>query len=424
MSKVPNTKKHISQNRGPADSAAFNTESEDVYNDLVYLYNKANELDSDISEGYSAVVKDIRAIGQEITTLETQLAALSNSITPKTVYLTGSEMRDEDRFNASVYNVPLANRLTYDNRYNIYSLPKNSGSSISRLTFYDTDGARAIPPSLEMVVIADTTSSDKNDTNVRSSQPFEAVLGSPGKVWERNVSAVNDSTAAEMDLLFTLPADLTSTEYANVVNLIPFPMFGVDLMAVYYTTDAYPDLSLTGSVWTPLNKNATYNGNTAAVGFVPPGAWNGDEILNAGPLSFVFPSEKVTAMRLTLRQRNPYNLTEDIIYPKFLYSYGLSYLDVRYEKFDATGKAIFELIPKVGDTISSISSVTPYIYNVTQAGLTDVFSYRVIWETFPDSGVYTTTPVPLSQKVFLEVTLQKDDQGNLPALNGFKVVYA
>ncbi len=422
--KTPNTKKHVVQQRGRQDSETYNQNSEDIYQDLVYLFNKANELNSDIDEGYSAITKDIRSIGIEISTLEATLASLNSSVAPKTVFLTGPEMRDDDRFEGTAYAIPAANRLTYDNRFNTYSLPKNANSSISRLAFYDSDGNKAIPPSLEMVVVPDASSSDKGDSYVRTSQPFEAVLGSPGKVWERNVSTLNDSTPAEMDLFFTLPADLTSTEYANAINLVPFPMFGVDILAIYYTTEAYPDLSTTGSVWTPLNKDAIYNGNPSAVGYVPPGAWSGDEILNAGPLSFVFPPEKITAMRITIRQRNPYNLTEDIVYPKFLYSYGLSYLDVRYEKFDASGKAIFMLTPKVGDTISSITSVQPYIYNTTQAGLPDVFSYRVLWETFLDSGVFTTTPVPLSSRVFLETTLTKDAAGNLPVLTGFQVVYS
>lgn len=419
MSKIPNTKKPVVQQRGREDSETYNQNSEDVYQDMTYLFNKSQELKSDIEEGYSAITKDIRAIGQEIAVVETALLALQNNITAKTVFLTGSEMRDEARFDNTAFAIPAANRLTYDSRFDTYSLPKNATSSISRLAFYDSDGNKSIPPSLEMVVVPDATSSDKGDSNVRTSQPFEAVLDEPGKVWERNVTAATNATAARMNLFFSLPADLTSTEYANVVNLIPFPMFGTDITAIYYTTEAYPDLSIAGTTWIPLNKNVTYNGNAAAVGFIPPGAWAGDEILNSGPLSFVFPVEKITAMRITIRQRNPYSLNA-----QFQYSYGLSYLDVRYEKFDSTGKAIFKLTPKAGDTFSNITSVTPYIYNVTQAALADVFSYRVLWETFLDSGIFSTTPVPLSSRVFLEVTLKKDNNGNLPVLTGFRVAYS
>ena len=423
MSQTPKTKKAVSQFRGPADSTAFNQSSEDLYQDLVYLYNKSNELDSDVRESFSATSKIVHSIGQEIARLRQEVAALNAAQEPKALYLTNSAMRVDDLFIGGSFEIPITIQLSYDPRYRLYSLPKNVGSSISRLTFTDPDGNRAVPPSLEMVVAPNTTSSDNANAIIRTSQPFESVLDSAGRVWERNVIQSTAAGDAEMDLMFSLPVDLASTEYANVVNLIPFPVFGVDITGIYYTTEAYPDLSVLGSTWTPLNNDSKYFENNAAVGSLPPGSWAGDEILDSPPLSFIFPSEKITAMRITIRQRSAFSVLQDGNL-KYQFSYGISHLDVRYDKFETSGKAIFELTPHVGDTISAITSVQPYIYNVNQAGLADVFSYRIIWETSPSSGVYTTTPVPLSAKAYLEVTLQKDSVGNIPALTGFKVVYS
>lgn len=424
MTKIPYTEKHIEQYRGPNDSAVYNKNSDDVYQDLVYLYNKANEIEAEANNAYSATAKDIKGLIKEVEDLRAELAVATSTYQPGVFLYSGSEDEDVDRFDSTAYEIIDSERLEYDGRFDKYTLPRNTTSSISKIKFLNAQGNVAIPPSLRMVVNPDQTSIDNSTSSVKTSQPYDAVLAEPGRVWERNVASEFGNDEAVLDLFFNLPEDLTSTEFTNTINFVPFPVFEVDVLGVYYTTQPYPDLSLTGSIWTALNDTAIYYNDTAAIGYIPPGGWAGDEILDSPPLSFTFPNKKITAIRITLRRQNPYNLTTEFAYPKHVYTYGLSYLDVRYDKTSDQGKSIFKITPQAGDTISSIDQITPYIYSVGQQALADVFSYRVIWETSPDSGTYTLTPVPLSTKVWLEVTLQKDAAGNIPALNGFKVEYS
>jgi hypothetical protein len=426
MSKTPYTQKHIQQFRGPSDSEVFNQTSEDIYNDMVYLHNKANELSSDIEEGFSAALKDVHGISREIEDLRVEIAAVKAAANAKVISYTGPQIDDTDRFIGTPYEIAAVDKLTSDSRFKLVTLPKVLGSSVSRLKYSGVNGDISIPPSLEMVVFPDPSSLDDSNssTNLRTSLPQEAVIADPGRVWERNVVSSTPAGQTTMDLMFNLPTELTSTPYANVLEMIPFPIYGVDVLGIYYSVDPAPVLSVNSAEWIPLNNESLYFNNPNAVGKIAPGSWVGDEIIEAPPLSFIFPSERITAFKIKLRQSNPFNTTSDLVYPQYVYSYGLSMLDVRYDKFGDNGKIIYELQPKSGDTISSIDNVTPYIYNMPQAGLTDVFSYRVIWETAPDSGTYTLTPVPLSQRVWLEVTLIKDNQENLPALSGFRVEYS
>lgn len=425
MAKIPSTQKHVNQYRGPSDSEQYNQNSDDVYNDLVYLHNKANELSSDVKEGFSAAIKDLHGISREIEEIKTEMAAVKAAAGSKIVSYTGPTMDDTLRFAATVYAVPAESKLTLDTRFKQITLPKIVDSSVSKLKYAGLDGDVSVPPSLEMVVAPNAGSLDNAGaaTNVRTSLPYEAVIAEPGRVWERNIISTNPSGQVTMDLMVKLPTELTATPYSNVLEMIPFPVYGVDVLGIYYSLDPAPSMTPSSPSWVALNDNAKYSGVTKAIGYVPPGGWNGDAIITSPPVSFVFPSKKITALKITLRQANAFNVASQA-YPRYLYSYGLSYLDVRYDKFETEGKMIFKITPKSGDTISSIQSVTPEIYNVTQAGLPDVFSYRVIWETAPNSGTYTLTPVPLSQKVWLEVTLKKDVNENLPALTGFRVQYA
>ena len=418
MPKNPYTQKHVNQFRGPADSDAFNNNAEDVYRDLVYLHNKSNELDSDVTEGLSALVKDLRGMSLEIEDLKTELAAVKATNNTKYVFYTGSEIEDTGNFNGSAYEVELDNRLWVDDRYTRISLSSVVNSSVSRLHYANTTSEVVLPPSLEMLVVANDSSVD-DGTSVRTSSPYDAVLMEPGKIWERNVKSGNGAGEAIVDLMVRLPAELTVTPYVNMVNLLPFPLYSTDILGIYYSEDPAGNLSVNDPNWVPINKDADYRNNDNAVGKIAPGAWDGDEVLQGGPLSFIFPPRRASAIKITLRQRGSFQYDGTN-----LYSYGLSLLDVRYEKFRQTGTSMFRIEPKAGDTITAIESVQPYIYNVPAAALADVFEYRVIWETAPDSGVYTLTPVPSSEKVWLEVTLKKDSEENLPAMSGFRVQYS
>jgi hypothetical protein len=420
MPENPYSKQHNQQFRGPSDSGAFNETSENNYRDLVYLYNKANEIDVDMSAKYSAVMKDTYSLSQEIEAIRLELASLSPS---SEVHYTSPSQKDDSRFDGGSYEVTAP--LSFDGRFGTYGLPKIDAFSISRLTFTNAEGDSDVPASLNMVVEVEGASVEADaDVEVSTSSIYEAVINKAGSVWERNVIVDDNSSYAQLDLMLNLPVDLTSTDNINTVELIPFPMYGIDVLGVYLSSEVSPNLSRTGTTWVPLNKNDNYLNDPEAVGSLPPGAWSGDEILSSAPLSFVIPNEKATAIRITLRQNSAYNTTKNGVTPKAIYSYGLSHLDVRYDRFEESGKVIFKLEPKDAETISSIDSVTPYIYNVEQAALNNVFSYRVIWETSNDSGTYTLTSVPSSSKAWLEVTLVKDSEGNFPVLNGFKITYS
>ena len=75
-------------------------------------------------------------------------------------------------------------------------------------------------------------------------------------------------------------------------------------------------------------------------------------------------------------------------------------------------------------TISDVSNVELDLYNVATGEKPYVSSYRTIWETSYDSGTYTTSSVASSQRVWVEVTLNKTVNGTSPALSGLTITYS
>lgn len=320
---------------------------------------------------------------------------------------------DNERFEGTPYEVSDTLRLSQDTRYGVLTLPEVVGSSLSKLVFVEGDNSVYVPSTLEMRVTGEPGTADSAGATIDSNEPEIAVSRITGRVWERNV-VVNapNVNGAEATVYLKAPTDLFTTDKSNCVILHPYPTMGCDILEVAYTTN--PDVLMDDQDgYVPINEDAIHSGNTAALGWVPPGGWGGDEVENSGPHSYYFEPLKITGLRIKMRQRSYHK--EGGVY---VYTYGLSNLDLRYNKYLDEGKAMIRLDAPDGETISSITNVLPEMWNVAEAVQPSVFSYRTIWETAFNSGIYTTNPVALSSRVWIEVSLTKTPGGGTPALSG------
>lgn len=419
MADSPYTQKREFQFRGPASSEDYNSRIEENYKDLVYLYNKVGNTNFDMDNGFVAFVKDLLGLSQAMDDLDTRISALEKSST--TIPFVSDTQIDTDRFNGIPnFAISTTDRCTFQSNYNLLTLPQVISSSMSKIKFVGGDGSNYLPTSLEMLVTPITSTADNSNAVIDTSQPFNAVISKPGKVWERNVLAPTPDSVngAQCYLYIRVPDDLSAVSDTNSISFTPFPLKTVDVLEIAYSTDANVSLGTLGSQWTVLNNTAIYYNAPGAAGNVAPGGWSGDEILNSGQKNFYFDPKPVTAVRIKLRQKNYYNEQS-----KFVYSYGMSKLDVRYDKFLDTGKTMIRFDAPTGKTISNVTGLTPQMWNVPENQVSSCFSYRVIWETSFGSNSYTTTPVPFSKRVWVEVTLNKTRDGGTPALSGLIMKY-
>ncbi len=407
------------QFRGPTTSDDYNARIEENYRDLVVLLNDARILQDTVKEGYARVIKEELQLIREIESLKLKVTALETD--KKQFVFYSSESIDNDRFNGTIYEVSATSRLSYDSMYGLTTLPKVDGASVSRVAFVNQNGDKIIPSGLETRVLPIQASADNGTGYVDTSEPALAMIDKAGFVWERNVVVDNPnySSGAQMYLYVKIPIELFSSLNSNVLNIKPFPCMGINLLAIDYTTA--PDVVMEDAdVYTPLNVDQLYEGNRTAVGYVPPGSWvsSTDQIIDCGNKAFYFDPKPITGLRLHLKQDRFYQEGS-----KYIYSYGLSGLDLRYDKFLSTGRTLLRFDAPSGSTISTVRTVQPEIYNVDPAILPEAFSYRVIWETAYESGVYSLTPVALSKRVWIEVSLNSVTDGASPALSRLTVTY-
>jgi len=411
------TEQRTAQRRGPTNSDDYNSRIEENYKDLIYLYNKIGLADEDLARAYQRLLKDMVGMQEMVDHLEDRISVLEAGENKLTFH--SSSQIDNARFEGTQFAIPSVNRCYHESQAGLLVLPKVASGSVSKLKFVNNDGSFTVPSTFETVVRGRSGTADDSVAVIDTSEPYFAVVNHVGKVWERNV-IVNSAHGADsiVDLYVRFPTDMAVTEDTNAVYINPFPMMGAELVGVYYTTDTDLLLNDTDN-WLPLNNNELYDGEADAVGWVAPGAWSGDTIEDCGPKMFYFDPKPITGLKITLKQESYFREASKVIY-----SYGLSKLDARYEKFLAEGKTIIRFDAPQGETITSVDSITPEIWNVSAAELDDVFSYRLIYETSYNSGIYVTTPPGApANRVWVEVTLNKTVGKGTPALSGLVLEY-
>ncbi len=410
------TKSRFAQFRGPTTSEDYNDRIEENYRDLVVLKNRTGALNEETKAVYRRLAQEMFNMQRRYDELEERVGILEDGTNTLSFY--SNSQIDNDRFDSTSFAVPQASRCFHDVNYGLIVLPRSS--SMSKFKSVNANGQSFVPSSFEASANGVPGTLDRLASSyVVDSDIYFAVVNEVGKVYERNVIAeANDPAGAAVDLYMKVPTEFLSTDKSNVLVIHPYPVFGCEIESVEYTTTRNPSFNSTDS-YSPLNSNLYGNGDMDAVGWVAPGAWSGDEIVNSGIKAFYFDSKDITALKIRLRQKS--FIVEG---GKFLYAYGLSNVDLRYDSFSNSGRTIIRFDAPDGSTISDVSNVELDIYNIAAAANATLSDYRIIWETAYDSGTYTTSSVPFSQRVWVEVTLNKADDGTSPALSGLTITYS
>jgi len=416
MADIIHTSKRDYKYNGPVDSADYNLRIEENYKDLVYLYNKASLIDSKLAKTFERVLKDHVSISAAIADLESRIAALEAS--SRRVSISSYSQLDYSSFVGTSFAIPSTQLLSFDPTYNVITLPRVSSSSYSRLKFSDPTYGQVIPSYFKSFIDNSFNGIDSPGAIVETTPVYNAVLDSMDKVWNRTiVSPTSSAYGAQMMLYVLIPTQASSSSKSNYLQLNPFPSFGADISLIEYTTKVNPSLNNSDG-WTPLNSEALYDSETDAIGKVAPGGWyvsGSDSIENAGPLKFVFAEKDITAIRIKFKKRDYFSENS-----QHIYSYGLSDLDVGFNKYLQSGKTIIKFTPSNGDFINEVVSVTPKIYNVPRSLLSSIFSYRIIYES---GGVYGVTNPGSSASVWVEVTLNMLDDTTPPVLSDLVIEY-
>lgn len=414
MSDIIRTKKRDITYNGVVDSADYNNRIEENYQDLLNLYNKSNILDNKISQAFERVLKDQLFLSNAILDLTDRISALEQNISQSSIH--SYSQIDYTSFVGTPFSISSSDLLSFDPYYNIVTLPIISGSSTSKLKFYNNNTGQVVPDFFKTYIDNSYAGVDTNGVVVDTTPTYYSILDDPNRVWKRNIISSSENPAGSQMMFYVkIPSEYTGSTKTNCIKLNPYPLHATDVYSIEYTSKINPNLAESDG-WTALNYLGLYDGYDPAIGKIAPGGWyekGEDTIRNSGPLCFYFAELDITAIRIKFHQRNYFKELN-----KYIYTYGLSNMDIRHDKFMSSGKMIFKFNAPTGKLISSVNDVIPHIYNVPQSSLSDVFSYRVIYK---DGNTYTLDNPGSSESVWIEVTLTALEDKTPPVLSDLTV---
>lgn len=398
MSEFIYTQKKSIQYHGPISSSDYNERIEQNYADLVYLYNKYSVIDTKISEIIERVVKENIFLTSAINDLADRIRVIE-SVNTNQLSIHSRSQVDLSPFINTPYAIAASQALVLNDYYNHLSLPEVIGSSHSKIKFVNSLRGQIVPDFLETRIDANLAGGDGNGALIDTTPVQNAFINQPDKVWRRNV-ILNEPNPLGVSMFFyiKIPTGSMLNPLSNSISLSPFPSSGVDVVRVEYSTAKNPSLTEKDDYYS-FNPGH-YDGEYDAIGKIAPGGWStkgSDTIVNSGPLKFFCADKNITAIRILLRQRN--YIKEN---GSYIYTYGLSDVDVRYEKFIEIGKTFIRFNAPTGKTIRELVNVSPKIYTLPQSLIGDVFSHRVF---YPSGSGYVLTNPYTSSHVYLEVTL-------------------
>ncbi len=411
------TQKRSAKYRGPTTSDDYNARIEENYRDLLAIVNRAGIMSERQNQSNRFLFNSLINLSETLSRIESGLAYYTETLLDmgyiNWVIFSDASVIETDRFDGTSFEVPTSSRCEFQKELGKMLLPPVSGSSFSKLKMTNDDGTSVLPSTFSAIAEGVESSADNTAAFVNTNDISEAVVGGIDRAWERNVvvsDVVPGTTAASVKLYVAVPTDLGVTADANSLSMLTYPIGSVIINDISYTTIVGPSLS-DDDDYEPLNWDSLYAGDETSNSHVPPDGTEDHTINGSGPLKFNFGNKPITALRITLTQPEYYAQGDN-----FVFTYGLMNLDLRYEKRLDSGKFMVRVDAPDGDTFSEAPDVTPVIYNVSQAEIPYIFSTRTIWETSVDSEEYTTTPVPFSEKIWLEVTLNKTLDNATPEL--------
>ncbi len=410
MSDFIYTQKVPVQYHGPISSTQFNERIEQNYADLVYLYNKYGVLDKKITEIIERIVKENMFLSSALKDIQDRIKNIE-SINTNQLSIHSKAQIDLSPFISTANAISAANALEFNDYYNHMTLPVVSGSSHSKIKFVNSIKGQIIPDFLETRIDSGLAGGDGTGAIIDTTPVQYAFLNQPDKIWRRNVILTQPNPlGVSMYLYVKVPTGSIGSSLSNSISLAPYPANGVDIVRIEYTQTANPTMTDKDGYFS-LN-DGLYDGEYDSIGKVPPGGWStigSDTIVNSGPLKFYFADKEITAVRILLRQRN--YIKENNAY---VYTYGLSDIDIRYDKFLNVGKTFIRFNAPAGNTINAILNVSPKIYNVSQSLLSSSFSYRVF---YPNGDSYSLNNPNTSSHVYVEVTLNMLEDRVSPVLS-------
>lgn len=394
MSKAPFYSPNLSRFRDRAESGKYNKFQQEVFYDLIELFNIANEQEDkianlerffEVASHYSQEHIDI--MKRELLALKEDLYAVQNPGKTYIKTLFPSDAR-EDRLSDK------SERAFIDVQHDVITLPYSTFSS-SKLYLYDKLNDEYILPN----TIKYTIEPAADNVTIKENDFLNALTPENHKLWHREYRYFSGlKEYVEATITIELPDNIISNRDVNTIYIHPFPLNTIDIVNLEYQLDG---------------------GWNKVPGFHP--------VNEADNTKFCFSPMEISKIRVTLRQRHFIEKGGHQVF-----HIGLKAIDVLHNDYQ-TGVARFELPVSFNPAFTNkqIVDIVPHYQNEEVLSVhqkeTKLLTFKVfeLDENGKERYISDTFPIQIkSNNILLKGVLSFDrNTRTTPALTSVEVFY-
>lgn len=363
---IPSIKEREFKYRAKMSSEQLNEMQKEAFDDILDLFNKANQLQKSVYE--LSLANSIESICYSKRLEET----ITNLNRLKEQYDNLTSNEDDYR-----YITRFAYDATVDDNGFAAVVDKNTNdivshivSSISKTRLYDdTYDETLVPASLQAYLGPDSFQVGGSIYSIEDSDIRNAFDGSDGTVWFRKVVTTPDVQSIENELVIGLPEDIITTRLMNQIIVKTFPVGYIDIIDIQYksngawqTIPGFKDHTMCQEYdVTDIfgNKKTEYG------------------LMNASNVKFNFQGIQTNQLKIKLRQRN---YDYDAENNRRIWYLGLRDVDILYNVY-TRDHSEFDIVYDFTETDKEIKVYdTEVVFN--NPHLTDDNSFGITKEYF------------------------------------------
>ena len=375
---IPSIKEREFKYRAPMSSQQLNDVQTEAFNDILDLFNKANQLQKTIYEMNLATnIESIcytKRLEEAITNMN-KVTEMYNNLTS-----TEHEFRTVTRYAFEA--------ITSDDGYsavvdqNTNDIVSHIISSTSKTRLYDsTYDETLVPPSLQAYIGPDSFRVGGNIYSIEDSDINNAFDGSDSTVWFRKVITSPDVEYIENEIVIGLPEDIITTRLMNQIIIKTFPVGFVDILDIKYKSN--------GAWQTIPGFTKHYGCKEYETNDIFGNPYSYHAINNASNVKFNFQNLQTSQIKIKLRQRN---YDYDAENNRRIWYFGLRDVDVIYNIY-TRDKSEFEMVYEFPETDRNIKVYDSEVF-FNNSNLTDDANFGVSKEYFYYDSNGNTHKIP------------------------------
>ena len=318
---IPSIQEIEFKTREISDSHKLNQMQEQVFNDILDLFNKANTLQKEMYEMNVAANIESTCYAKRLEETLTKLSLIEEQY--DNLLLAPEDFRTITRYaiDATVDELSPFSAVIDSNTNDIIA---NIISSVSKTRLYDdTYDETLIPPSLKIYVGPDSFNTDNEHIlTIEDSDISNALDGNISTVWFRRIVTDTSVESIENEVVIGLPEDIITSRMVNQIIISPYPSGYVDIMNVEYKTNGAWQ-TIPGLEYHTCYSEEEYEdifGNKYTRGVIK----------NAPNIKLNFKPIQTNQIRIKLRQRN---YEYDAQNNRRIWYLGIRDLDVNYNRY-------------------------------------------------------------------------------------------